>query len=387
MATTQSSKPKKPRPDFPLFPHASGQWAKKIRGKLHYFGKWDDSKAALNAYLDQRDYLHSGRQAPTKDVCSVAILCNSYLTAKDDLLANEEISRQHFQDCKRTCEAIVKHFGRNHLVSDIEADDLAAYRKKLAKQYTLFALGIEIQRARSVFNWGWEAGVLNVPVRFGPNFKRPKKAQIRKHQAKQETKLFEADEIRLLMDKAPQQLKTMILLGVNCALGNNDVSEIEWKHIDLDKGWHYFGRTKTGVERSCPLWPETVEALKGLPRKKSQERVFLTCFGKPWIRWTDKDVKIDTVSREFCKLTKDAKIHRKGVGFYSLRHTFATIGAETGLQTVVNHVMGHVDSSMAANYRHKTADDLLLKVTDHVHGWLFGQADDVNVSDDNTHRL
>ncbi len=57
---TSGDKPSKPSPDFPLFPHKTGYWAKKVRQKLYYFGKVSDDPdgtLALQKWLARKDEL------------------------------------------------------------------------------------------------------------------------------------------------------------------------------------------------------------------------------------------------------------------------------------------------------------------------------------------
>jgi hypothetical protein len=97
--STPSGKPAKPFPDFPLFPHAAGVWAKKIRGKMHYFGKWDDP----DAYLAQKDDLHAGRQPrPAVDGVMVKDVVNAFLNHKKTLLDVGELSPRSWDDYKAT---------------------------------------------------------------------------------------------------------------------------------------------------------------------------------------------------------------------------------------------------------------------------------------------
>jgi hypothetical protein len=64
--TGKPPKPSKPNPDFSLSPHATGRWAKKIWGKIYYFGPWARPDAALNKYNKAKDDLHAGRK-PRKE--------------------------------------------------------------------------------------------------------------------------------------------------------------------------------------------------------------------------------------------------------------------------------------------------------------------------------
>jgi hypothetical protein len=80
-------KPDKPYEGFPLFPHATRRWAKKINGKLHYFGPWNDWQKALAKYQEQKDDLHAGRTPRVQgDGFTIRDLLNRFLTAKKLLL-------------------------------------------------------------------------------------------------------------------------------------------------------------------------------------------------------------------------------------------------------------------------------------------------------------
>src|SRR5262245_11034977 len=129
-------KPSKPHPDFPLFPHATGRWAKKIRGKLHYFGKWDDPDAALAKYLEQRDDLHAGKM-PREVSAGVTVkdLCNKFLVAKRDAVGSGELTQRSWDDYKAACDLLVSHFGRGRIVADIDADDFARLRGRMSRKW------------------------------------------------------------------------------------------------------------------------------------------------------------------------------------------------------------------------------------------------------------
>ena len=117
---TSTGKPGKPYPDFPLFAHAAGVWAKKICGKLHYFGPWSDPEGALQRYVDRRDDLQAGRVPRVKEkTLAVGELLDGYLSAKKAFVDSGEILSTTFDEYHRTCVRIGRVFGLKRLVNDL----------------------------------------------------------------------------------------------------------------------------------------------------------------------------------------------------------------------------------------------------------------------------
>lgn len=293
-----------------------------------------------------------------------------FLDCQGTALEAGDIHPRTFDEYNANCEFVVRSFGKKRFVDDLAADDFRALRAQMAKRYGVHKLAKEVLLTRTLFKFGVDAGLIDKAVRFGPTFEKPPARPMRAHRQTSGSRMFEAPRIRALFDAADQPLKAMLLLGVNCGFGNTDCVTLPQRAIKFKTGWIDFPRTKTAIERRCPLWPETTEALQDAilqrPTAKLPEHddlVVITKYGGPWA----KDTSDSPVTKEFCKLVDSvdataaeaanergknppAKIHRYGLGFYALCHTFETIAGESRDHVAVNHIMGHVDSSMAGFY-------------------------------------
>lgn len=384
-ASRRKSKRKATRPlpyqDFPLFHHANGRWAKKVNKKLVYFGKVDEDpngEKALDLWKDQQDDLRAGRTPrPKQEGFTLEDLCDLFLSQKDDLLESGELVQRTYDEYFATCQRLLESFGKSRLVDDIQPDDFKLLRASIAKIWGPVRLGNEIQRTRSVFKFGFDSGKIDRPLRFGPAFKRPSAKTLRIERAKKGQRMFEAAELGRLLVAAGPQLRAMILLALNTGFGNADVGLMPMTSLDLRAGWVRFPRPKTGVERRIPLWPETTVALKAAIAERPAPKdaalgdlVFITKYGKSW----HKETPDNPISNEFRKLLDTLGLHRPGLGFYCLRHTFETIGGETKDQVAVNAIMGHVDATMAGKYRERISDERLKAVVSYVRGCVFPTA-------------
>jgi integrase len=368
-------KPEKPTADFPLFAHACGSWAKKINGKLHFFGGWSDPDAALKRYKAERKDRENGltpRQA-TEDQTTLRQLCNKFMNVKKRAVEIGELSLRSHGDYYRVCRRLVKAFGKDRLLNDILPEDLEKLRHRLAKKMGPVGLANELTRTRTVLKYAYDVGLIDRPIRYNIPLKKPSRKTIRKDRAKKGVRMFTKDQFHKILEAATPIQTAMILLGINCGFGNADIGRLPIKALDLKHGWVEFPRPKTGIPRRCKLLPDTVAALraaiKARPTPKNPAHrglVFVTKYGKPWFR----DVSDSPLSAEFKKLLKDLGIYRPGLGFYSLRHATETIGGESRDQAAVDHVMGHTRDDMASNYREAISDERLEAVADRIGEWM-----------------
>ncbi len=157
MIRKKATRPPKPFDGFLLTAHPNGQWCKKIRGKLHYFGPWVDWQGALDLFEEHKDDLYAGRTPRRNgDDPTLADLMNSFPGSKKLLVARKEISSRSFQDYVRTCDKIADSIGTRQLLSDLATEDFQKLRGDLANGHSPTTLKGDLgwgQRVRLRVPW------------------------------------------------------------------------------------------------------------------------------------------------------------------------------------------------------------------------------------------
>lgn len=368
--------PQKPYADYPLRWHPQGYWCKKIRGKVHYFGeRWGDWQTALDHYNRQAADLHAGRE-PQPDGLTVRELCDLFLRDRFAAVEAGEFSERSFRDYRRAAQLVSDHSG-DLAVEAMSPSDYAALRSNLATGRGVVTTSNLVRIARMVFRFAETAELIPGRCRFGGQFKEPSakakklnRAAIRRQDG---LRMLESWQIRELLYAATPVWRAMIYLGINCGYGNTDLSQLTRVQVSpiID-----YPRPKTGEDRRSILWPETLESvrvameLRPKPHNKTlASRVFLTKTGREWVR-TDTQSVNDEIAKQFSKLLTSCGLKRPGLNFYALRHTVVTIGEEIADKPALSLMLGHADSSMAANYRERIDDSRLRAITDHLRQWL-----------------
>jgi integrase len=386
-------KPDKPYKEFPLFAHQCGQWVKKIRGKLWYFGVWAEPIEALDRYKREIDDIQAGRDprrmvASTDDTnCQLVDLVNTFLSSKKNLVDSGRLSNKMFSQYRDACKVLIDNFGRTVRVGSLGPKDFTSLLQSFPRTWGLSMITGYVSRIRAVFLFGVETDLMAVPMKFGPDFIRPRKSEQRRERAGKQAErgrlAFEFRECRVLLAATNNvQLQACIMLGLNAGFGNTDCSTLTKSSVNLETGWIDFPRPKTGIERRVPLWPETVSALREAIVKRPasadpelQDRFFLTREGMPlvWDRVSDdgKYMSVNNLTLTFGRLLRRAGIHKSGHNFYSIRRTFETVASSTKDQVAIDMIMGHDDSSMASVYRQGIDDVRLLDAVGYVRRWLF----------------
>jgi integrase len=351
-------KPEKPYVGYHLFAHDNGQWAKKIRGKLHYFGAWSDPAAAMALFLQQRDHLFAGLRPPT-DEPKVADLLDTFLGPKDRALKAGEIEQVTYDEYEAVCDTMAA-WGKHRHLSTLTPADFGELREALGQGKTKQLGAVTVKRrltiARMILK---HARKLRVTLDYDDDLRSPSARTLRQIK-NSKVRLFTSKQVREIVKNADGELRGMILLGVNCGFGPKDCCDLPTARVNLKSGWHNFHRIKTGIERRCPLWPETVKALRGATNNGH-------VFRSSWNR--------RNIAYHFRKLVDDFYV-KDVTEFYSLRRTFETIATSSGAsQAAVDLVMGHVPASddMSAVYRQKIFDEQLLQCTNHVREWYQGK--------------
>lgn len=206
-----------------------------------------------------------------------------------------------------------------------------------------------VVNARAFIRW---CGKRGIPCGWTiDTFVAPTKADRRRDRANRLKTPFTAAQVRRLMRHASDRMRLAILLGLNAAMGPEELLGLTY--VDVKTGILAKPRQKTGIKRRVLLWAETRAAIEATGGR-----------GLLFARENGQVMKPTTLMRKFRALCDRACV--PPMGHYTLRRTFRTIADDWGDHRAAAMVMGRELPDVDTVYVLSIKDERIERVLGHV---------------------
>lgn len=222
------------------------------------------------------------------------------------------------------------------LISAVYAYGLRS--KLLPRQTENPATGIEKfpEQIRERFLTDSELARLGDALRLAEAVGIPKKRSHSKHAAKKAENL-----VVKIGPHAAAAIRLLIFTGARL----REILDLKWTDVDLQRGLLFLRDSKTG-KKTIVLGAAAMEVLIDLPR-----------VGNFVIAGDDPDKPRADLQRPWALVSGHAGL--LGLRLHDLRHSFASVGAGSGLGLpIIGKLLGHSNSKTTERYAHLAADPL-----------------------------
>ena len=328
--------------------------------------------------FDLFDEARNNNVSDSPQLWSVEYICNKYYQFK----SSDGCSASFLDSAKRHLMYFMNWLRNKGFdpaekkLSDLNSAILSDFRQMLATNLKISTVtaNLYINHVRMLLLWSANIhGLSHPPIGVIRKFRKNRSVK-KGHGKKHDRSAISWDELEKLFAAAGVTDTALLLLGLNCGFGNTDIGTLRLCDIDLEAATVSHARPKTGVERNFYLWPETVDVVRayiksyrGKPtNEKIAKLVFVGKRGNP-LCWEqiDKDEnykRSDAIKNRFKRLYEKAGLKRPyGRGYYSLRHTHATIiGLGSNDMREVQASLGQVTLTQQEVYRHDRKEKAII---------------------------
>ena len=149
---------------FPLTLHPTGQFCKKIKGKIYYFGS--NRTEALQNYLKKATVLHGGTNVfkiLVSDNMTLKQICDMYLSFQFSKLQANDLTVNHYNEQVGSLNRFMTFLGRNIEIKDISTIDLQNYKRRIQQSHlSVSMLNLHISIMKALFHWARKMMYLSI---------------------------------------------------------------------------------------------------------------------------------------------------------------------------------------------------------------------------------